>query len=312
LKALVSSKVYRQIEFQALGAWWIYSDHKLIRVPTSREDVAFADSSIDLRSRRAVMKILRFIVSYEEQLETWQPFAKSSFKSFLMEHFKLKPEQTMIVDLFLGLTLSTQAPAETLTEDALSRVARHIKCIGQLGAGFNAVLPKWGGLAEITQVACRAQAVGGGVYVLGTGVSDVAESDDADYPLQVRLSNGDVVKAKHFVSSDQDVSTNRPDAATADEVVHKSVSVISNPLKSLLPPVNESVASAGTVIVFPEKSFSPDSRSAYLIIHGSTTGECPQDQSRLLSSLALLNDDPLLNTYLHCLTFLTRQLSLTT
>jgi RAB protein geranylgeranyltransferase component A len=31
------------------------------------------------------------------------------------------------------------------------------------------MVPKWGSSAKISQVACRAGAVGGGVYVLGVG-----------------------------------------------------------------------------------------------------------------------------------------------
>jgi RAB protein geranylgeranyltransferase component A len=316
LKSLVSSKLYRQLEFQAMGSWWIYSKSgdasagKLTKVPTSREDVAFGDSSIDMRSRRAVMKILRFMFDFENQEEIWRPFAEASFKSFLVEHFKLNTEtQGLLVDLFLGLTLDVRQPDEILTGDALSKVARHIRCIGRLGAGFNAVIPKWGGLAEITQVACRAGAVGGGVYVLGTGVAETFPSTtDDEALLEVKLTSGDLVKTKYLVGTSADSFLSLSPSASSDETVYKSFSIISDPLESLLPAIGDGVRPAGTVVIFPAGSLDANSPPVYLIIHNNLTGECPNEQSKSpsLHSQTTRNETldmmiNILNTYLHCL-----------
>ena len=47
--------------------------------------------------------------------------------------------------------------------------------------GFGSVISKWSGLVEIAQVACRAGAVGGGVYVLNKGF-EVNEKLDQQAP----------------------------------------------------------------------------------------------------------------------------------
>jgi Rab proteins geranylgeranyltransferase component A len=294
IKLLVSSKIYRQLEFLALGAWWLYSKPNpsdtgssteagsLIKVPTSREDVAFStSSSIDMRSRRLVMKILRFVVDYETQGESWEPYAEKPFALFLTEHFKVKSDQqSTLVDLFLGLTLSVQLQDDISTRFALERIARHIRCIGRLGPGFNAVVPKWGGLAEVTQVACRACAVGGGTYMLGTGIAQISRDEDGSMT-EVSLTNGDLVKAK-FLVGDEDGSyrTTTLERDNDMDTVYRSIFVVSSSLRSLLPPVSDGIFPAGTVVVFPPTSLSPDSPTTYLIVHASETGECPNGQSK--------------------------------
>lgn len=166
LSALVASKVYKQLEFQAVGSWFLYDDAALKRLPSGREDI-FQDNSIDNRAKRSLMKFLKFVVDYENQVEVWQGKAEMGLSQFLADDFKL-PENLQI--LIGALTLSLDTLEETKVEYALPRIQRHLTSIGVFGPGFGAVVPKWGGGAEIAQVACRAGAVGGGVYVLGTGI----------------------------------------------------------------------------------------------------------------------------------------------
>jgi Rab proteins geranylgeranyltransferase component A len=314
LQALVSSKTYRQLEFLAMGTWWIYSrsdnsessegkpNGKLIRVPTSREDVAFADSSIDLRSKRLVMKVLRFVMEYEDQSEIWEAFRTRPFVDFLTQHFKLTP---LLVDLFLGLSLTTAAANDTLTQIALPRVARHLRSIGRLGPGFSSVIPKWGGLSEVVQVACRAGAVGGSIYMLGTGIEQINQNEHSIS--EVNLTNGDVVTAKAIVGSFADLprSTRSQKAKTeTSERLSRSIFIISSPLTSLFPtPAEGAPSTAGSVVIFPSGIIRDLSNSVYFIIHSSETGECPAGQSKslFLYIYFVLHDEPFLNTYLHSL-----------
>jgi RAB protein geranylgeranyltransferase component A len=298
LNNLVSSKVYRQLEFLAMGNWWIYSkDHdsthsedslssgKLVRVPTNREDVAFSDSGIDLRSKRLVMKVLRFIIEFEEHSDIWEPFLTKPFSEFLSQHFKLS---SFLVDLFFGLSLSTSLPEDTMTEAALPRVARHLRSIGRLGPGFSSVIPKWGGLSEISQVACRSGAVGGAVYMLGTGIQNIQENSqdgDSEEMATVKLSNGDTVKAKIIVGSLEDLPGDVLPSQFGTQQIERlsySVFIISSPLKSLFPQSTEGTPSpAGSVVIFPAGNIEPNSNPICLVLHSSETGDCPKDQCKL-------------------------------
>jgi Rab proteins geranylgeranyltransferase component A len=298
LKFLVSSKVYRQLEFLAMGSWWIYSTDaefahaedglahgKLIRVPTNREDVAFSDSSIDLRSKRLVMKVLRFIMEFEEHSDIWEPFRNKPFSELLSQHFKLSP---LLVNLFLGLSLSANPPGETFTEIALPRIARHIRSIGGLGPGFSSIIPKWGGLSEAVQVACRAGAVGGAIYMLGTGIQsihhDSSSKAEQNEEATVKLTNGDTVKAKTIVASIEDFPRSSLPLQPGPQLVDRSscsIFIISSPLKSLFPLSAEGTPPpAGSVVIFPSGSIQSNSNPIYLVVHSSDTGDCPKNQCK--------------------------------
>ncbi|KAI4736162.1 hypothetical protein E4T50_13343 [Aureobasidium sp. EXF-12298] len=180
LPILVSSKTNEQLEFMAVGGWFVFEkqedDARVVRVPNGREDI-FADPSLTLKMKGQLMKFLRFVAAFEEKPETWQPHRDTPFVDFLSEQFGLPA-----VDTLLALCLSLETPEKTTTEFALPRIARHLRSIGVFGPGFGAVISKWGGLSEVVQVACRACAVGGGIYVLGQGISSIepAQSEDDD------------------------------------------------------------------------------------------------------------------------------------
>jgi RAB protein geranylgeranyltransferase component A len=269
LRTLVSSKVYRQLEFLAMGNWWIYTNKKLVKVPTSREDVAFSGSDIDIRSKRLVMKVLRFLIDYEDQLEIWEAYREQPFVDFLKGYFKLTP---LLIDLFLGLTCSLKKTEDTTTEYALPRVSRHLRSIGKLGAGFSSVLPKWGGLSEIAQVGCRAGAVGGAVYMLGASISKIEGPDNAGRKT-ITLGSGDIVRSPIVLQSEV--------GKKEDDRIYRSVSIVSSTFNALFPsPIEGSPPPAGSVVVFPAGSLGENSQTVYIIVHTSETGECPIGQCK--------------------------------
>jgi RAB protein geranylgeranyltransferase component A len=318
---LVSSKVFRQLEFLAVGSWWVYttaSDDaasaedssssegtsargKLLKVPNGREDV-FQDQVLDFKAKRALMKFLRFIGEYEEQGELWEKHRSKAFSSFLSEQFKVPvPLQAPL----LALTLSPTAGEETTVQFALPRIARHLRSIGVFGAGFGAVIPKWGGMSEIAQVACRASAVGGGVYVLGKGVSGIQPAEaDGGGRTTVHLKDGESVTTKWLVEE----GSKGPSMPSR---LSRSITIISSPLTPLFPPLAEDAPSpASAVVVFPSGALSrvdaeSDSQSppVHIFVHSSDTEECPKGQSEYPHAIVprhfLMNN--LMNTYLHCL-----------
>ncbi|KAF2830094.1 rab geranylgeranyl transferase escort protein-like protein [Ophiobolus disseminans] len=292
LQHLVSSRVYRQLDFLAVGSWWVYAPGignetsaseggaqlgRLLKVPNGREDV-FQDHDLDFKAKRALMKFLRFIGDYEEQLEVWEEHRQTPFPTFLSQQFKVP---TALQGPLLALTLSPSPSGQTTTEYALPRIARHLRSIGIFGAGFGAVIPKWGGLAELSQVACRAGAVGGGVYILGKGLSSEA-AEITESGTKLRLKDGEVVTAKWIVGGSS--------STTPEDACCKSISIVSSSLGPLFPPIAEGAPTpAAAVVVFPSGSLSLNSQTEELppvqiFVHSSDTGECPAGQSVLYAS----------------------------
>ncbi|KAL8984441.1 MAG: hypothetical protein Q9205_001580 [Flavoplaca limonia] len=324
--ALVSSKVYRQLEFLAVGSWWIYQPQEirpqgvsekgvnqgppgqntsLRRIPASREDVC-ADKSIDLRSTRSLMKALKLAADADAYLTTVNEHGNQSFPSFLASEYKIGPKLQAPLQ---SLTLSSAPPSKTTVGHAIPQLHKHLTSIGIFGPGFGAVTPKWGGLAEIAQVACRAGAVGGGVYVLNKGIESI------DGPVQtpalptiveetgrllstVKLQGGDEVKARWIIGtpstlrhcSDKDSEQHTVFA----EVTHVTA-IVSSSLTSLFPPPSEGSPPPGSIVVvlppgtigLPMSLDLADVPLVYLIIHSSDTGECPEGQTIIYTSTTL-------------------------
>lgn len=297
LPVLISSKVFRQLEFQAVGSWWIQkpgtgsesegdatnsASTTLYRVPGSREDV-FADRLISVKSKRTLMKFLRHISKDQQDGEESEEEDLSiPLPDYLSSKFQIPDE---LHDPLLSLSLSQNSPKQTAANYAVSRIKQHLASIGVFGPGFGSLIAKWGGGSEIAQVGCRALAVGGGVYVLNAGVESISDSPDSDDGrTHIRLSNGDTVTTKFTVGSHWDLPS-QPVAMHQPHChkVARSISVVGSPLETLFEITAEGAPTpAGAVVVFPGKSLGQgdDSPPVYLLVHSCDTGECPIGQSK--------------------------------
>lgn len=300
LPALVASRVYRQLEFLAVGTWFVgnTSDDcegfSLRKVPSSREDVV-DDTKIDLRSKRNVMRFLQLATDPEKLAAVVADVGTTILPTFLTSSFNIP---TQLHPPLFALTLSPEPLHKTSVAYALPMIHRHLTSIGMFGPGFGAVIPKWGGLSEVAQVACRAGAVGGGVYVLGKGIK-VIETVQSESPAQhgskqeralsLRLSGGESINTTVLVGSQYDL----PGEVSTDEedsLVVKSITIVSSPLQELFPsPMEGAAPSSAAIVVLPQGTRSqflldnqPDvqceSPPIYLKIHLSDTGECPHGQ----------------------------------
>ncbi|KAL4794918.1 GDP dissociation inhibitor [Aspergillus venezuelensis] len=297
VSTLVSSRVYRQLEFQAVGSWWIYKptdgrDKDLYRVPSSREDI-FADDFISMKSKRTLMRFLRNLsqgqpdqVSAEEKSALEGELAKP-LSEYLTSKFQVPPE---LYDPLLSLSLSQAPSHKTLAQYAVPRIQRHMTSIGVFGPGFGSVLVKWGGGSEISQVGCRALAVGGGIYVLNSGIESLNQSgqNEADDHLQLRLFSGETITTKFVVGSNWDLP---PTESPCDyEKVSRSLSIVSSSLDDLFPVTAEGgPIPAGAIVVFPASSLGLTDKSpaVYISVHSNETAECPVGQSVLYSSVSI-------------------------
>ncbi|KAI0971953.1 rab protein geranylgeranyltransferase component A [Xylaria arbuscula] len=278
LSQLVSSKAYRQVEFLAVGSFFVYdatdavSGATLTRIPSSREDV-FSAQSIPARSKRALMKFLKFVIDYDsdEQKPIWQERADKPLSEYLAEDFKLDKS---LRDSILAMTLTLDG--KITVQDGLATIHRHLTSIGLFGPGFCAVYPKWGGISEIAQVGCRAGAVGGSTYMLDTLVSIDKPDDKGEIAL--KLSSEVLIKTSTIVTSQQTCST-------TSQAISRLVAVVNSPLLSLFEALTEGAPSpAVAVVAFPPGSL-PDNLHhgldvpIYAFVHSSDTGECPSGQS---------------------------------
>ncbi|KAL3472316.1 GDP dissociation inhibitor [Aspergillus californicus] len=299
LPTLLSSKVYRQLEFQAVGSWWIYNptksrDKDLYRVPSSREDI-FADDVLSMKSKRTLMRFLRNL----NQSQTNQGSTEANqgledealakpLSEYLSSKFQVTPD---LYDPLLSLSLSQAPPQKTVASYAVPRIQRHLASIGVFGPGFGSVLVKWGGGSEISQVGCRALAVGGGVYVLKSGVESVRQGEqNTENPrAQLCLCSGETVTTKYVVGSDWDLPAQSHLQHDYNRV-SRSISIVSSSLDDLFPVTVESgPIPAGAVVVFPALSLglTDESPPVYISVHSSETAECPSGQSVLYGSVSI-------------------------
>lgn len=274
LSQLVSSRAFRQLEFLAVGSFFIYRPSadgaapSLARIPSTREAV-FSNSEIPPKAKRSLMKFLKFVLDYdsEENSPVWTPRADEPLEDFLASEFKLDENLRAYI-----LTLTLSQTGRISVRDGLEVVNRHMTSMGYFGPGFAAVYPKWGGGSEIAQVACRAGAVGGAVYMLGTGVKSVRQ-EDAEAELEIELSDDVTVKSRALVRGDE--------AEKPTETVARLVAVVDSPLPSLFEAVVEgSPTPAAAVVAFPKGSLGGEEDPVYVVAHSSDTGECPSGQSK--------------------------------
>ena len=310
LPALVSSQLHTQLEFQAVGTWWIIkesptgvsqigsgrqSSGTLQKIPSTREDV-FADDTLSMRDKRSLMKFLRSIVV--PPVSAAEPIQDAPLSSRLTTLCAMDP---LLDQLLLALSLSYDSPGTVRTISAVSRIRRHIQSIGTIGAGFGVVMPKYGGAAEIAQVACRASAVGGAVYVLGRGLDKISNPRDKSAEIDaspnevvhLELSDGEEINARFVAGCAEDFAmdtasvpaTNSNDGLV--KTVH-SISIVSSPLEHLFPPTSEGgPVPAGAVVVYggeSHKRTAPGSvlekGAVYMVAHSPESGECPPGQCK--------------------------------
>ncbi|RMZ90037.1 hypothetical protein DV736_g2747, partial [Chaetothyriales sp. CBS 134916] len=294
LPTLVSSQIHSQLEFQAVGWWWIYRNGSLQKIPGTREDV-FNDDSLSVRDKRILMKFLRYVLQEDDaqndaSAEALPPILLADA---LETRFRVP---AALQGPIVALALSPQLAATTDLNYATARIRRHMRSAGYFGPGLGAVLAKYGGNAEISQVACRAQAVGGGVYLLGTGLKAIhapstipQASVESSSLTRVELSDGTEIKARWVVGGVDDLPTQADcppqDQAAPTVTTYHTIDIVSNPLQHLFPPAAENGHVPVVAIVLVLEDTTVDSAPIYLQVHSEDTGECPSGQSVIYGSV---------------------------
>ncbi len=262
----------------------------LQKIPSTREDV-FMDDTLATRDKRSLMKFLRTVIM--DPVLDAEPGPENSVPSALTTVSAMPPS---LAQPLLALSMSYDSPGTVRTKSVISRMKRHIQSIGMFGPGFGAVMPKYGGGAEIAQVSCRASAVGGAVYVLGRCLENVDEpnAQPAEEVVSLELSDGEEIKARFVVGCAEDFPTEYTERAAGKmnmDLVKtvRSISIVSSPLEHLFPSTGESgPVPAGAIVVYEthhdQTTWGDDSLvkcgPVYMIIHSSESGECPPGQCK--------------------------------
>jgi RAB protein geranylgeranyltransferase component A len=229
------------------------------------------------------MKFLKFVLEFDSdaQRETWQDQAETPLTEFLHSQFGLDAELQTYIHA-LTLSLGSSLP----TGQGLAAIHRHLTSMGVFGPGFAAVYPKWGGISEVAQVACRAGAVGGAVYMLGTEIKSIGSKEGTDNVLVLQVSNsqGDEdIHAETRLLVRGPEATSQSEVSDASEKVSRLVVVVNSPLKPLFEVVMEGAPTPAVVVVaIPTASpeiDTADKPPVYVTVHSSDTGECPSGQS---------------------------------
>ncbi|CAI5729763.1 unnamed protein product [Hyaloperonospora brassicae] len=208
----------------------IYND-TVWEVPCSKRDV-FQSKLLGMVEKRQLMKFLQFVADYgethilHEDVKTKnertlalgralkRPQNKVSqtdedaeiaayldrpFQELLEEHFKLSNKLQQVVVYCVGLASFPATKNQISARDGLAAVYRYVASIGRFtGTAFLAPLY---GISELAQSFCRLSAVYGGIYVLCASVDGFLLDTEKGELSGVRCSDGDVLRAKHIVTS---------------------------------------------------------------------------------------------------------------
>lgn len=283
---------------------------QLHKIPSTREDV-FNDESLSMKDKRGLMKFLRYVLQEGEETATNSADDDTgmSLKAAITTKFRI-PESLQAP--LLALALSPVNADSIPFAEALARIRRHMRSMGYFGQGFGAVIPKYGGNSEISQVACRAQAVGGGVYLLGRGLTAQAsiQTGDDTTMIESRLSDGTDIRSRFLAGGLDDVPSlgDFSKQTESSSSTWTSINVIANALGSLFPATSEHGPNpAVAIVLIDDTGTNPSRNPIYLQVHSEDTGECPSGQCEYHPSSHLYPFHMMIqtsNTYLHCLSTL--------
>ncbi|KIX10428.1 uncharacterized protein Z518_01510 [Rhinocladiella mackenziei CBS 650.93] len=293
LPTIVSSRIHTQLEFLAVGSWWVHRDGALHKIPSTREDV-FNDESLSMKDKRGLMKFLRYVMQEGDESTTdVEEEHQMSLRAALTSKFKIPGS---LQPPLLALALSPVAADAIHFDTALARIRRHMRSMGYFGPGFPAVIAKYGGNSEISQVACRAGAVGGGVYLLGHELtrlespetSGTRPNGDGVSLIRGTLSDGTRIQSRYVVGSLDDIPTLREIMPEMDlsNPTWRSISIVADPLRALFPQTSDNgPVPAVAIVLIDAGAEDTDKSPVYLQIHSEDTGECPTGQCVIYASV---------------------------
>ncbi|GMK58354.1 hypothetical protein CspeluHIS016_0503860 [Cutaneotrichosporon spelunceum] len=279
IDTLIHSDVAKYIEFKLLNGVHIAFGSSFERVPGSKEDV-FKDKSISLPEKRKLMKALLFAGGEFEDDPLLAGREGEPVLSFLKSAFGLSDKLAQAIAYALAF-----ADVDEPALPALRRARGYLRSMGRYGPS-PFLVGQYGGAGEVAQGFCRACAVFGGTYILGSEgapsdivVGDVGEKGGAGEGAGVSLridAHPSPIRAKHLLAPPgflQEPGVTRTTAhliaiATCQPAVLRKRADESES-ESAVEPDDDTA-----VLVFPPG----DGPLVRALVMGAGTGSCPPGQ----------------------------------
>ncbi|WWD16550.1 hypothetical protein CI109_100977 [Kwoniella shandongensis] len=312
IDTLIASDVSKYVSFRLLDSVsvWDLENDEARRVPGSKEEV-FKDKSVGLLDKRRLMKFLMFAGGEFEDDDLLKGKETQPLLDFLQESFAIPPSLATSITFAIAHCSSPQD--ETLP--ALIRTRRYLRSIGRYGPS-PFLVGQYGGAGEVAQGFCRACAVFGGTYILGSSAKpESIETSDTGVTVKIP-SHPRPVTASHLISSPNhlppSISINSASSSSSSsgesKVTANCVAVLSSLPKALrrrkpVQPEDEVEKSEEgeedskdeenddtAVILFPPEGEGSLVRA---FVMGEGTGSCPPGQFILyLSTSATADTSP--------------------
>lgn len=271
LELLIKCRVSNYLEFKALGSFHTFENDTFEKVAGSKEDI-FTDQSLNLGTKRLLMKFMKFVLTWETQQDVWQAYRDQPAEKFLAEVFNIPAAQATELIYSVGLAPS----ARTVTPIVLSRIKRYLTSLDVYGT-FPALYSMYGSAGEIAQGFCRSAAVAGATYKLSTQLASFDEQ--AGIALFTDGSKAEVSEKVVISPTNNPYKTGPPNGGpTATEQQHQVTRLITVVQKDCKEWFAEGESAA--VVVFPPGTLSTNNKyTVQAIILGSGSGQCPEGQA---------------------------------
>jgi RAB protein geranylgeranyltransferase component A len=262
LAILIKTRVFRYLEFKALGNFHTYENDSFDKVAGSREDI-FTDQSLSLATKRGLMRFMKFVLYWETEGDIWRPYVTQPIHKFLSEKFKL--EQQQITELVLAVGLCQDLSVKTPI--ALARIKRYLVSLDIYG-NFPMLYSMYGSAGELGQGFSRSAAVAGATYKLDTKLVAYDETTKI-----ASLSDGSqvMIRDRVVLSPNSSLGPSPRKCAT----MTRMVAFVAKDCKEWFAE-NESAA----LVVFPPGTLPSENKSVvHAIVLGSGSGQCPDGQA---------------------------------
>ncbi len=269
LLLLIQSRVFRYLEFQALGNFHTFENDSFEKMASTKEDI-FINNTLSVSIKRNLMKFMKFVLEWEKSPEIWSQYTNDSITKFLTEKFKLEKPQIAELVHSIGLCSTIDTP----TTVALARIKRYLVSFDAYG-NFPTLVSKFGGPGELSQGFCRSAAVAGATYKLNTKLTKYDDKTGIAH-----FNDGSTMKVnEHVVCASSQYSLSKPfgnlKPPKAKYEITRLIAVVSKDCKEWMAE-NENSA----VVVFPPGSLNTNNvHAVHAIIMNGATAVCPQGQS---------------------------------
>lgn len=265
LSILIRSRVHQYLEFQSLSNFHTFENDNFEKLTNTKQEI-FTDQKLPLMTKRNLMKFIKFVLNWEEQLDVLKPYADRPLYDLLVEKFHLEKAQIFELLFSIGLCYNM----ETKTPEALQRIRRYLSSFDVYGP-FSVLYSKYGGPGELSQGFCRSAAVAGATYKL----DETLTSYDPNTKIAVFGDGSQVYVTEKVVVSPSQAPRDSQSMPKQKYEVHRLTCIVERSCDQWF-----SEGESAAVVVFPPGSLKTNnSEVVQAFILGSRSEICPKGTS---------------------------------